>query len=382
MNICKIFKVFLAASIIAVLSSSCATDPAKNADKAIASIMEKHGNVGVSAVFVKDGAIVYQKNFGYKDIDKKTPIENDDIFRIASISKSFVATSIMQLVEQGKLSLDDDVSDLIGFTVRNPRHPKKVITLRSVLSHTSSMSDAGGYFTLDPINPKVTNDQSKSYYEYEPGTDYNYCNLGYNLAGTIVEKISGVRFDEYVRTNIFNKLGLYGGHNVNLLDASKFIPIYEWDAEKGAFGRQDAAYNPRKKDIENYVMGYSTPIFSPTGGIKISAGDLAKYMTMHMNFGELNGVRVISEESAKEMQKINWHYNDNTGYGLAITTADHFVNGKLLKGHTGSAYGLYSVMFFHPEEKWGIVVITNGVKEEYRKFQQETMNLLYDTFGK
>src|SRR5690625_5901070 len=86
-----------------------------------------------------------------KDLEEKIPMTDESLFRIASISKSFTATALMQLVEQKKLSLQDDVSDLIGFEIRNPRYPNKVITLEMLLSHTSSLNDSEGYFSLDAI---------------------------------------------------------------------------------------------------------------------------------------------------------------------------------------------------------------------------------------
>jgi CubicO group peptidase (beta-lactamase class C family) len=109
--------------------------------------------VGLAVAVVKKGEIVFARNFGWQDVEKQIPLSDNSIFRIASISKSFSATAIMQLVEQKKLSLDDDVSKLIGFTIRNPNYPDKVITLRMLMSHTSSVSDRNGYFTLDVINP-------------------------------------------------------------------------------------------------------------------------------------------------------------------------------------------------------------------------------------
>src|SRR4051795_4152921 len=108
----------------------------------------------------------------------------------------------------------------------------------------------------------------------------------------------------------------------------------------------------RREEIKNYVMGYGTPVFSPTGGMKISATDLAKYMTMHMNKGKYNGVRIISKKSAKRMQK---KISTEEGYGLAIMNKTDLIPGKLMTGHTGSAYGLYSAMFFQPKEKFGMV---------------------------
>jgi len=355
----------------------------EKAEADLREIMKKLDVVGLSVAVVKKGDIIYTNSFGLKNIETKAPLSDTDIFRIASISKSFSATSIMQLMEAGKLSLDDDFSDLVGFKIRNPKFPETVITLRMILSHTSSINDSQGYFTLDAINPSKNPDWAKCYSDYAPGKGYRYCNLNYNMVGTVIEKLSGERFDNYVKNHILNPLGLYGGYNIDSLDASRFATLHEYDAKTKTFKPSPAAYNPRREEISNYVMGYTTPIFSPTGGMKISASDLAKYMSMHMNMGKYKGKRIMSKKSAKLMQT---KVADEEGYALALTNLDDLIPGKMMVGHTGSAYGLYSAMFFHPKEKFGIVVITNGCNPTYTKGINDVLragvNSLYNNFIK
>jgi len=356
------------------------------ADKAEADIQEiikKLDVQGMSVAVVKDNKIVYTHSFGLKNVETNTPLTDQDIFRIASISKSFSATSIMQLVEAKKLSLDDDFSKLIGFRIRNPKYPETMITLRMVMSHTSSINDSQGYFDLNVINPDKGANWAKCYNDYEPGTDYQYCNLNYNMVGTVIEKISGERFDQYVKHHVIDPLGLYAGYNVNELDSTRFVTLYEYNAATKKFTPAPLAYNPRKDDIKNYVMGSSTPIFSPTGGMKISATDLAKYMMMHMNYGKYDGGRIISKKSAKIIQT---QVANKEGYGLAIRTVDDLIPGLTMKGHTGSAYGLYSAMFFQPDKKFGFVVITNGTSSnpngDITEVLRSTINALYNDFVK
>lgn len=355
----------------------------EKAEADLRDIMKKLDVVGLSVAVVKKGEIIYANSFGLKNIETKAPLSNTDIFRIASISKSFSATSIMQLIEAGKLSLDDDFSDLVGFKIRNPKFPDKVITLGMIMSHTSSINDSQGYFTLDAINPSKNPDWAKCYSDYAPGSGYDYCNLNYNMVGTVIEKLSTERFDNYVKNHILNPLGLYAGYNVDSLDASRFATLHEYDATTKTFKPSPAAYNPRREEIKNYTMGYSTPIFSPTGGMKISATDLAKYMSMHMNMGKYQGKRIISKKSAKLMQT---KIADEEGYALALTNLDDLIPGKKMVGHTGSAYGLYSAMFFHPKEKFGIVVITNGCNPTYtngiNNVLRAGVNSLYENFIK
>lgn len=341
-------------------------------------LMERQPVMGLSVAVVKDGKLIYTDALGWK-VAGEVALHTSDMFRIASISKSFSATSILQLVEQKKLSLDEDVSDLIGFQVRNPKFPETVITLRMLLSHTSSLNDSEGYFTLDAINPAKNPNSDKVYNDYKPGEGYQYCNLNFNMVGTILEKYSGERFDQYVKKHILDPLGLYGGYNVDELDQSRFATLYNYSRDSAKFIPSPAAYASRKEELASYQMGYSTPIFSPTGGMKISAPDLAKYMIMHMNYGQGEKAKIISKKSALEMQK---PLSSDENYGLALWKTDKLISGVELTGHTGSAYGLYSAMFFDPEKKYGFVVITNGCdpaeEEGYIRVIREAVNILYE----
>lgn len=370
--------------MLALLMASSPTFAQKNLENELQKIADQYKAVGLAVVVVKNNKIAYQANIGYKDKAQKTPLQEGDLFRIASISKSFTTTSILQLVEKGVLHLDDDVSDLIGFSIRNPRYPDTPITLKMILSHTSSINDSQRYSSLDIINPQKNDTWEKSYNAYQPGTQYDYSNLNYNLAGSILEKWSATPFHTYVVHNILKPLGLYGGYDVDSLDQSKFAKIYHYNKKTDDFSLSPAAYASIKEKKKKYQMGYDTPLYSPTGGMKISAHDLAQYMIMHMNYGAYKKSRIIKEESSKLMQSPVIQVSDSADYGLAIRIARDLVEGKELTGHTGSAYGLYSAMFFDPEKKFGFVVITNGSKSEkvgnYNSLLKPTINLLYHQF--
>jgi CubicO group peptidase (beta-lactamase class C family) len=199
------------------------------------------------------------------------------------------------------------------------------------------------------------------------------------MIGTIIEKVSGERFDAYIQNHILNPLQLYGGYYVNGLDKSKFATIYEYQPDAAKFIASPNAYAPRTAEVAAYQIGYSAPIFSPTGGMKISAKDLATCMMMHANYGKYNGVRIISKKSSKMMQTA---VSDIEPYGFALETPATIIDGKQVIGHTGSAYGLYSAMFFDPQEKFGIVVISNGCHpgetSGYNNVIKKTVNAFYE----
>jgi CubicO group peptidase (beta-lactamase class C family) len=371
----------LGASILSayILISPGQAQPAL-AEERIEALMRETPVVGLSVAVVRKDRLVFSKAFGYRDLETRSPLRETDLFRIASISKSFTATCLMQAVDQGRVSLDADVSDLVGFPVRNPAHPATVITLRMLLSHRSSINDSEGYFSIDAIDPSRNPNWRKAFNRYAPGTGYMYCNLNYNMAGAILERLTGERFDIYVKRQVLQPLGLYGGYCVDSLDTSRFATLYAYDTATGRFNASPAAYAPRREEIAAYTLGRSTPVFSPTGGMKISAPDLARYLSMHAHLGRHRGGRILSRRSAQTMQT---PLSPSEGYGLALLETGKLIPGLTLRGHTGSAYGLYSAMFWHPRKRFGFVVISNGCHpgyaEGFNTVIRKTVEILYET---
>ena len=374
-------------------------------------VMAKNNAAGLAVVAVKDGEILYNKSLGYKDIYNQTPITQNDVMRIASISKSFTAIGILQLVEQGKLSLDSDVSEIMGFMIRNPKYPETPITVRMLLSHISSMSDSNGYFTFNNLHRDSSATWEKAWNDYAPGSRYQYCNLGYNTLGAILEKVSGERFDKYIENHIIKPLNLYASHNVAALDSTRFIKLYKFQNETGntsmndntsneidysCFQESTTAYQSQEQHSNNYIMGYSTPLFSPTGGLKISALDLAKVMMMHMNYGSLNivnsrgetqNIKILDSTSCAMMQSLITPTNyNNEYYGMAIITTDNLLKGHTLTGHDGLALGAYTAMYWNKEENYGFVVFTNGCNGEteydFANILCESVETLYNNIFK
>lgn len=376
-------RIVLILTYVSLLNIETTFAQAEKAESGITAIMQELNVAGLAVAVVKNDKIIYTHSFGYQHVEDKKTLTDDGLFRIASISKSFSATSIMQLVEQGRLSLDDDVSSLIGFRVRHPKFPDRVITLRMLLSHRSSLNDSQGYFNLDVLDPATNPDWAKCFNQYGPGEKYQYCNLNFNITGTIIERVTGERFDQYVKHHVLDPLKIDGGYCVDSLDKSRFVTIYEYKPDSNIFVASPGAYASRSEEIKNYIMGRSTPIFSPTGGMKITATDLATYMIMHSRMGKYKGGRIISKKSARLMQT---PLSEEEGYGLAITNVDKLIPGIKMTGHTGGAYGLNSAMFFNPKGKFGFVVICSGSKTIYKDgfptILTSTIQTLYTNFIK
>lgn len=359
-------------------------------EEEIKSCMEQKNCIGISVVVVKENRIVYNNCFGYNpnyaDSTDRRPICKGDIYWIASISKTFVATAIMQLVEEKKLSLDDDVNRYLDFKVQNPYFPNIPITVKMLLSHRSSLNDQQYEYSFNKVNPERNPEYRLLYNRYLPGADYDYCNMGYNILGAIIEKVSGIRFDDYIRSRIIAPLGLGGDFNVSKLDKNRLVWTYIYNKEKKTFVKDRTLYTYYEDKMNDYVLGYTTPVFSPAGGMKISAEDLARYMMMHMNDGKYNSKRIIKKRSERMMREIQTpekhyalslrHYN-NDGYTV--------IKDVELIGQTGGSHGIHSSMIFNPKEKYGFIVICNGCTSKYpdgADLSNKIINVCYQHFIK
>ena len=369
--------------------------PAQVEEK-IRGYMDECKTVGMAVVMVKGDKVVYQKAFGYRDKDTREPLDINDIFRIASISKSFSGISILQLVEAGKMSLEDDVNDILGMKIRNPRYPDIPVTVKMLLSHTSSMTDGGGvdmYRDLTYVDESKTDIKTireKAWLPYPPGKGYKYCNRGLNIIGLIIEKVSGERFDEYVLNHILKPIGVdNAGYNLDALDSSTFTKLYIYNkkSDKLVPGKGYVRNNEIKVANGTYQIGKDGCYWSPTGGMKISAPNLAKWMMTLRNGGVApNGNRIISEAGCRKLLTPVVETGEGTQYCLTTRVEPRFIKGKKLKGHTGSAQGLFSCMYFCPDEDWGFVCICSSGKREsvngIRTIYYQTVNLLYDQYIK
>jgi CubicO group peptidase (beta-lactamase class C family) len=228
------------------------------------------------------------------------------------------------------------------------------------------------------IDPNKNPNWKKAYSDFAPGDSFLYCNLNYNMLGAILERVSGQRFDDYVIEHVLKPLSLYGGYDVTKLDSSRFAYIYEYRPDSVRYIRSTGAYAVRLELKQGYQLGRTTPVYSPTGGMKISAPDLATYMLMHMHLGKHKRSRLISKKNALMMQQ---PVSEKEPYGFALETTTSMVPGETLIGHTGVAYGLYSAMFFHPKKEIGVVVIINGCSPAYENgynaVVRKSVNLLY-----
>jgi len=316
-------------------------------DGLIVSEMNEKYIPGAVVVVVKDGEVLYAKGYGYADLTTHTPVDPAvTLFRPGSVSKLFVWTSVMQMVEQGKLSLDTDVNEYLDFSI--PATYPEPITLKTLLSHTPGFEEndaelfknsADGMMPLDVylknhIPARV----------FAPGTVGAYSNYGTALAAYIVERVSGMTFYEYVENNIFEPL--------EMTRATLRQPLPENLAADMSSGYNYVNGDYLKTGFE-YVVGY------PAGGASASGLDMAKFMIAHLQNGRYGETRIMKEETAIQMHS-QLYTADPRLTGMAYGFGEKFINGQRVVGHGGDTMMFHSRLFLIPEQNLGIFVSTNA----------------------
>ncbi|WP_367161208.1 serine hydrolase domain-containing protein (plasmid) [Kozakia baliensis] len=349
---------------------------------------------GLAAMRIRNGKIVYRYSGGFarKNGADVMPLRSDTLFRIASVSKFVTTVGLMRLVEQGRINLDADVSRYLGFQLRNPDFPNVAITTRMLLSHTASIADADDY--VIPADHSVSEffDPSRrlgmaNYHfisGHRPGSWFSYCNLCYGLLGTMIERVSGERFDLYQQRHVLEPLGIDAGYDpAQLRHPERLATLYR-HTDKGYEAVKDVAAQFVPEAPTNYRIGTNATIFSPQGGLRISLDGLYRLAQFVFGRGTFNGVTVLSPRTVQTMLQTDWRYNGHNGegtypiasYGLATiqltgakdptghpTIPYRGYHGGLV-GHLGDAYGLRSGFWLDPATHDGFLFIADGFPED------------------
>lgn len=363
----------------------------KNLETEIQETVDKLNVVGLSISVIENNKISYSQGFGYADIDKSIKTDTNTIYRIASISKSITASAIMKLYEEGKFKLDDDINDYLnGFEVRNLNFPDEKITFKMLLTHTSSIIDGDTYSTIYDI---------QDFGDYKPGDQFEYSNYGYNLLATLIEQISNQDFEDFVQENIFKPLNMKASFNPNKFeDVDNIAVLYGIDEDGNYYER----LNDKKRIEDNIVISSTVrdkdgkiPLgnafkYSPTGGLRTSPNELAKFMIMLSNKGLYNGTRVLKKDTVELMEQIHWYGDALNGLykckGLGLHITDDLIEGSRLIGHTGEAYGLLSNMFYDENRKFGYIMMLNGNNykfgdDGFTKVEKEIAKIIEKNFS-
>jgi len=319
-----------------------------NVDAVVRREMKDQRIPGLSLAVVRDGVVIKARGYGFANLELGTPAKPETIYQAGSITKQFTASAIMQLVEQGRIGLDDSITKYF------PEAPAtwKAVTIRHLLTHTSGIPDIVDEPEVNPphktkldFHRDYTEDELARGYaaqplDFEPGTRMSYCNVGYQLLGILIHRVTGTYYGDYLREHIFAPLGM---STTTLFSSKDIVP------------NRASGYEVSDGLWKNLRSWQSDSVFAGAdGSLLMSALDMAKWDAA------LNTERILKRSSLEVM----WTpvpLDDGSGsayrggMGWYIASA----HGHRIVFHTGGTFGFYAVISRYLDDRFTVIVMTN-----------------------
>ena len=384
---------FLSATVIFLATAACATkvkgqkEPASFTSTTIDSFiqrqMQQSGIVGLAAAIIVNKKQVWSKGYGYADRESKKPFTPETIMNIGSISKTFTGVCLMRAVEEGRLSLDEDINNYLPFRVVNPNFPNEVITLRHLATHTSGLADRYPFYnnstyfyggaTPEPLGDFLRNYflpggkhySDSNFLRKKPGTYRDYSNIAAGLAGYIVELRTGKKLGEYARRHIFRPLKMVSsGWSLSGVDTNRHTRLYS-----------------KQGDSVKSIQWYEGTTY-PDGGVRTTVNDLSRFFISLLNDGTYKHTRILKKNTVNEMLRFQFTQAnkpenvdpDKLNSGIFWATKA----GATRIGHNGSDPGVRTFMLSGLDKEIGVILFVNtSLGDEGERTYFDIYNALY-----
>lgn len=326
----------------------------------VAATLAREGIPGMLVAVVRDDRVLLVRGYGLAEVDPPRPADGDDtLFRIGSVSKTFTYTAAMQLVQQGRIGLDDPVNQHLPPHLRLPDEGfEQPVRVRHLLTHTAGFEDSalGHLFKDDPAKVETLDGYLQRWRPHRvraPDTTAVYSNYGVALLGALVAHVSGTAFESYIEQNVTGPLGMaHTTFREPLLaeDARRIDPQLAALIARG-YQRKDGAF----------VAGGFEYIAqaAPAGAVSSSAADMARWMRAHLNEGVLDGARILTEDTTRTMRSILFT-NAEGGSGIAHGFLTETIGGEFAYGHGGATLYFHTAMLLLPQQELGVFVSANS----------------------
>lgn len=335
----------------------------QEADAFFSALFEESRAVGGVVLVAQQGAHLYDFSYGYADRRHTRAVTPDTVFKAASVTKLVTAIGMLRLVDQGLIDLDEPLAQATGQPIINPLYPEAAITLRQVMSHTSSIASTASYSRTVPWE---TIPRSSDYFlSGAPGTVYEYANLNGGLLGSLIERLSGQSLNTFMRQQVFDPLGINAAYAAPLLpDPSALSATFKTDGSlyisAESYLEDDAAYDDSCDPDTHYRAA--------VGGLYISASGLETLGMALAGGGQVSGVQLLSPEMARMMQLdqsllAGSSVTAESPYGLCLYRLN--LDGDVWYGHQGRWEGLVVDLFFERETETVVVLVANGVRRKF-----------------
>ena len=329
--------------------------------------MRKQGITGFAIALVTDKEVLWTEGFGCTDRACQTQVTPDTPFSIQSMSKSMTATAVLLAVEEGLLDLDVPITTYLpDFSVHSifDERPQDMITLRMLLSHTAGFTHeapVGNNNNLDPGTWEAhIASISDTWLKYPVGQGYSYANLGIDLAGYILEQAAEMPFQLYLKTRLFEQLGM----------------------ENSTFDTGEIERQLNRAIGQSGIYHQIPPItpMIPSGGAFTSANDMARYLQFHINRGRVAGQTILVPQLIELMYKSHFQASEANNYGLGLYINKGRFGAQKLR-HNGGGFGYYSQMVWYPDLKIGVAWLSNSQENEHDLINWLSNSILEDVIN-
>jgi len=380
----KLITVFLPLlALIVITGHISAQNLEKQVDDYLKEQIQLNGIPGICTAIVRDGKVVYSRAFGVRELGKKETLTPENVFHFASVSKTFTATAIVQLIEKGKLKLDEPlVTYLPYFRLADERY--KDITIRQIVNHTSGITRVED---LEWDKPQFDEGAAERYVRSlsndtlraAPGIHYFYTDKAVDMMADLISKVSGIPFEEYVKENIFKPLGM---------DHSSFI-YPEIDNALRTTGHMGNPAKPSK------VYPYNRA-HTPSSTLNSNVVDMSHWLIANLNRGELNGHRILKADSYDLLWKPSTSLDIESEFNafqlehfMQFSPVTHGINwylgefhGHFVVFHAGVDTGFRSFEILLPNELIGVVIASNWYYTDTPKLAADIVDLILKLEGK
>ena len=304
---------------------------------------------GVSIGIVHDQDLIWAKGYGYADLENKIPAAPSTAYRIASITKLFTATAILQLRDEGKLQPDDPVEKhLDWFRLDDPFDDSPVITIRHLLTHTSGLPRELNALYWDEMEFPELEEFVKMFQEASTilprETELKYSNVGFNVLGQVIASVSGKPYPDYVKEHILNPLRMIG---------TEVMPKQNMPTLAKGYGSRRPG-QPRK--VESF---FNKKAMASSGNMASTVKDLARFISLQFREGKTGGAQILKGSTLKEMHRVHWlRPSWKSGWGLGWSVVN--VDGQVRIAHGGSVPGYKTMVSAVLADKFGVIVLTNA----------------------
>jgi CubicO group peptidase (beta-lactamase class C family) len=332
-------------------------------DSTIARIVREQRIPGLAVGIVRHGEIAYARGFGVMSLEHGTPVTPTTLFHMASVTKPFVATAVMQLVERGKIRLDAPVVTYLPyFRLRDPRGAS--ITIRQLLTHTSGLPDVIDYEwghpqTDDGALERYVRSLADRPLLWDPGSRYSYSNIGFEILGDVIAKVSGMPFETYVAREILDPLRM----------TSSSLLLTRVDPAQLASGYTRASRSDDAPNVAIVAYPYNR-VHGPSSNLMSSVMDMSRWAMANLRHGELDGTRILSATSYNVLWKRGAEvefcrppgHTDcrKPGGSVGLSWFLQDKDGQLIVSHGGGDDGFITEIVLIPGRDFALVMMSNS----------------------